>query len=104
MKPIQSIPEDQRARYAATAMHGATYQELDESNAAMSSEIDESLQYAKRLATVIWEKHWKDDAPNWKPFNAVLGVLTQIDNMVSGMVRKSPNAAGEPQPPANQKR
>lgn len=49
MKPIQSIPEDQRARYAATAIHGATYHELDESNAALSSSLDETLQVNNML-------------------------------------------------------
>jgi hypothetical protein len=50
-----------------------------------------TLEYAQRLATTIWEKHWKQDAPNWKPLDDVLGVLTQIDNMVAGMTR--PNHA-----------
>jgi hypothetical protein len=46
-----------------------------------------TLRYAQSLATTIWEKHWKQDAPNWKPLDDVLGVLTQIDNMVAGMTR-----------------
>ena len=46
--------------------------------------------YASRLATYIWEKHYKEDSPEWKPFNNLEGVLTQIDNMVCGLVKAQP--------------
>jgi hypothetical protein len=52
--------------------------------AAMKSR---ALNYATRLATLLWEKHWKDDAPDWKPLPDLLGVLTQIDNMTAGLHR-----------------
>jgi hypothetical protein len=39
--------------------------------------------YAKRLALAIWEQHYKDVAPQWKPFDDLMGVLTQIDNMTA---------------------
>lgn len=41
--------------------------------------------YAKRLAVAIWEQHYKDVAPQWKPFDDLMGVLTQIDNMIAGL-------------------
>jgi hypothetical protein len=41
--------------------------------------------YARRLAEAIWQKHYKDVAPQWKPFDDLMGVLTQIDNMTSGL-------------------
>jgi hypothetical protein len=41
--------------------------------------------YAKRLAVAIWEQHYKDITPQWKPFDDLMGVLTQIDNMTSGL-------------------
>ena len=41
--------------------------------------------YAKRLAVAIWEQHYKDVAPQWKPFDDLMGVLTQIDNMTTGL-------------------
>jgi hypothetical protein len=43
--------------------------------------------YASRLAVAIWEQHYKDVAPQWKPLDDLLGVLTQIDNMTSGLTR-----------------
>lgn len=49
--------------------------------------------YAQRLAAILWEKHWKDDAPEWKPLPDIVGVLTQIDNMVAGLSRDLPQAA-----------
>ena len=44
------------------------------------------LGYAQRLVTSVWEKHYMDDAPDWKPLPDLMGVLTQIDNMLAGMV------------------
>jgi len=45
----------------------------------------EAYGYAKRLAKFIWEKHYKEESPNWTPLQDVLGVLTQIDNMFCGL-------------------
>lgn len=36
---------------------------------------------ATELARNIWEREWKQTAPNWEPLPDLLGVLTQIDNM-----------------------
>jgi hypothetical protein len=54
-----------------------------------SAEKEEALGYAQRLATALWEKHWKADAPEWKPLPELIGVLTQIDNMTVGLGRVS---------------
>jgi len=42
--------------------------------------------YAKRLAEAIWSKHYKTIAPQWEPFDELIGVLTQIDNMTAGLI------------------
>ena len=42
--------------------------------------------YAKRLAEAIWEMHYKTIAVDWKPLPDLIGVLTQIDNMTSGLI------------------
>ena len=49
--------------------------------------------YASRLAVAIWEKHYKDESPQWKPLDDLLGVLTQIDNMTTGLTRQQPEPA-----------
>jgi len=49
------------------------------------------LAYAQRLATYLWEQHYKADAPDWKPLEDMTGVLTQIDNMIVGLVRPVTN-------------
>lgn len=46
-----------------------------------------NLKYAQRLATYLWEQHYKEDAPDWEPLGDMTGVLTQIDNMIVGLVR-----------------
>jgi hypothetical protein len=53
-----------------------------------------ALGYAQRLATGLWEKHYRDSAPQWKVLDDTLGVLTQIDNMVCDLSR-SPAMAAE---------
>jgi len=44
--------------------------------------------YARNLAVTIWQKHYKTSAPEWESLDDLMGVLTQIDNMVAGMVPK----------------
>ena len=44
--------------------------------------------YARRLAEAIWQKHYKAVAPQWKPLDDLMGVLTQIDNMTSGLTAR----------------
>ncbi|GAG50242.1 unnamed protein product [marine sediment metagenome] len=41
--------------------------------------------YARSLAIYLNEKHYKN--PDWEPFDDLMGVLTQIDNMISGLIR-----------------
>lgn len=51
--------------------------------------MESELGYATRLATSVWEKYYKDDAPEWKPLPDLMGVLTQIDNMITGLTRET---------------
>jgi len=65
-------------------------------SALVFSEIKEALAqpeqepncygYAARLATAIWEQHYKNTAPQWQVLDDLMGVLTQIDNMAAGLV------------------
>lgn len=48
----------------------------------------QNLEYAIRLATILWEKYYKNTAPHWKPFDDMSGVLSQIDNMIAGIMMK----------------
>lgn len=52
--------------------------------------------YAKRLAESLWERHWKNVAPDWKPLPDLIGVLTQIDNMTAGLAASRPMPGREP--------
>jgi hypothetical protein len=57
----------------------------------------DAYSYAKRLAEYIWAAHYRVTAPQWKPLDDLMGVLTQIDNMTSGLV--TPPAAQPAQEP-----
>ena len=50
------------------------------------------LRYATRLAVYLWETHWRAAAPDWKPQPDLIGVLTQIDNMIANL-KASPKSA-----------
>jgi hypothetical protein len=56
---------------------------------ALKREQDEALKYATQLATSLANKHWPE-IPQWKPLPDLYGVISQIDNMSTGMTRKGP--------------
>lgn len=47
--------------------------------------IQEVYNYAFQIAQYLWEKHYKNVSPNWKPLDNLMGVLSQISNMVTGL-------------------
>ena len=49
---------------------------------------DDAYRIAKDLACSLYEKHFKDDAPNWKPLPDLIGVITQMDNMTAALGRE----------------
>ena len=51
--------------------------------------------YAKRLATSLWQQHYREDAPQWEPCEDLMGLLSQIDNMVSGLTRATQQPAAD---------
>ena len=51
------------------------------------------LQSMKNLAQAIWRSHYRADSPDFQLLDDCHGVLSQIDNMVTGLVRApSPDA------------
>jgi hypothetical protein len=51
--------------------------------------------YARQLAMHLWRTHYIKDAPEFELFDDTYGVLSQIDNMLTGLVRAH-QAVGEP--------
>ncbi|MGN6773139.1 MAG: hypothetical protein ACTHJQ_25320 [Rhizobiaceae bacterium] len=49
--------------------------------------------YAIRLLIALMERHYPDRSPEWAPLPDLYGVLTQIDNLSTGLVR-APAEAG----------
>ena len=73
------------------------YTVMENLRAALAQRAEpDAYGYASRLAVAIWEKHYKDIAPNWKPLDDLMGVLTQIDNMTSGLTRMAQEQANPP--------
>ena len=49
--------------------------------------LKEACRYATSIATELARKHYLMDSPDWEPETGLMGVLTQIDNMTSGLTR-----------------
>ena len=82
----QALEAWQTATYGHPSHHKATLLAMTALRAALAQQAEpEAYGYASRLAVAIWEKHYKDIAPQWKPLDDLMGVLTQIDNMTSGL-------------------
>lgn len=76
-----------------SALESHTSNDQEVNRPRRSSEAPDSaaaLEYAKRIATSMWERDWKEDAPNWQPCDDIFGILTQIDNMVAGNRTRKP--------------
>ncbi len=56
---------------------------------AASKGAEAAYSYALNLATTLWKRHYKTQAPDWQPLDGTLGLLTQIDNMVAGLAAPS---------------
>ncbi len=56
------------------------------------AKLNEAEGYATRLAQSLSDKHFLN--PDWRPLPDLYGVLTQIDNMTTGLVRKVDPPAG----------
>jgi hypothetical protein len=69
------------------AADGSDLRDLTIAVYRLTRQLAEAQGYATRLATSLWEEHWKNDAPEWKPLPDLIGVLTQIDNACAGLVR-----------------
>ena len=41
--------------------------------------------YAKQIAESMWATHYKADAPHWESCDSLMGVLSQISNMMCGL-------------------
>jgi hypothetical protein len=50
----------------------------------------EAYEYAARLAQHIHDTHYPDGSPEWKPLPDLMGVLSQIDNALTGLTLAHP--------------
>lgn len=57
-------------------------------NNAMANTNVENYDYAVRLATVL-QQHFYADNDDWRPLGTLNGVLSQIDNMIAGLIDKA---------------
>lgn len=71
-----------------------------ETEHALAKSREAALSQARGLAVRLWDKHYRkgiEDASEWRPLNDIAGVLSQIENMVSGLVKPDTQPAPETQ-------
>jgi hypothetical protein len=51
------------------------------------SDNDTELEYAKSLATYMWKAFYRSESPEFELCDDMFGVLSQIDNMSTGLKR-----------------
>lgn len=80
---LQKTLEDERSDFASfREHHTATEKALDATkadNTALNKELEDSYQYLARLL--------RHAAPQCEPLPELLGLCTQIDNLLAGMVK-----------------
>ena len=58
-----------------------------------------AVTYAERLARALWREYYADDAPQWEPLTGeLMGLLSQIENMTTGLTRAIGNAQADVDP------
>jgi hypothetical protein len=50
--------------------------------------LEEAKREAESLAMSLWKKFYQEDSPNFELCDSVAGVISQIDNMTCGLIRK----------------
>lgn len=51
----------------------------------LQEQLEQSKQEADSLALAIYNRHYKNESPEFKLFASVAGVITQINNMTAGL-------------------
>jgi hypothetical protein len=59
-------------------------------------EAADILREAISLAEAMWRRAYRHKAPDWQPLDSLRGVLSQIDNMVAGLLSEHELAAQSP--------
>lgn len=49
------------------------------------NEISRAYNEAAQLAMFLWNKYYKADSPNFELCDSTQGIISQIDNMLSGL-------------------
>lgn len=90
-KALEALKNNQRQLDMDGVFVGVSRQALHmliDAYEALATRLNEATTYAERLVSVLHEKHWRADAPQWKPLSGdLVGILTQIDNMTAGLIR-----------------
>lgn len=60
---------------------------------AWEAATEQPLGYATQLARHLREHYYKEESPKFKPFDDLMGVLSQIDNMLGGLAERRKNSA-----------
>lgn len=58
-------------------------------------ELDFARRESEGLAMALWKRHYKDESPHFELCDSVPGVISQIDNMSTGLTRINGEVGGD---------
>lgn len=58
------------------------------------AEIEQATLECHTLAVDLYNQHFREDAPQWQPLPDLRGLISQIDNMTTGLNRATPHVSG----------
>src|SRR5215216_560386 len=88
---VYPLPSDEEYLFAGrpVVVDSALLDKAANALTPSTSEEWTALKYATQLAVSTAKKHYPN--PDWQPQPDLMGVLTQIDNMLTGLVRAAPD-------------
>jgi len=84
---IKLSDEAEQGRKAAQEKHTARLNEAAPKQADGRAVDELAYREAVALANALWSQWYREDSPNWKPLPDLRGVISQIDNMTTGLSR-----------------
>jgi len=53
----------------------------------LEREQERAYDEASKLAMYIWSNHYRDESPDFELCDSTAGVISQIDNMITGLLK-----------------
>ena len=63
------------------------YAKFEADNQKLQEELSQAKREASDLATFLYKKYYQEESPEWNLLDSVAGIISQIDNMITGLCK-----------------